>query len=148
MKLPRLLLTGLLGLTWTLPILADDAPEVDEEFEQKICVDARRVLSFDGLTDQHVFIEERARIYYLMTMRGYCPGLHDAEAIIIRDTMSRVCSGEFGEVYYRDFALGRRSCRIDTIERVQNKDEARAIIAERKEHDRYERAQEDDDKDE
>jgi hypothetical protein len=56
--------------------------------------------------------------------------------IAIKDSTNRVCSDGFGEIAYRDrMGGGRRleSCRIDTIERVESKDDAKAIVAARKE---------------
>ena len=43
---------------------------------------------------------------------------------------SRVCSDGFGEIIYRDRMGGRRmeSCRIGTIERVESRDDAEAIV--------------------
>ena len=108
----------------------------DSAPEDEVCFNRRNVRSFDGLSDEHVFIEERRKEYFLLTMRNRCSGLRYAQAIGIKDTLSRICSNGFGEIIYRD--AGRpRSCRIGTIERVENKDEARALIAERKEFEKH-----------
>lgn len=145
MGLCRVSIVSLLLLTLAAPVRADVAPDADETSEQKICINSNRVRNFDGLSDQHVFIEEGGGNYYLLTMRGRCSGLRNAQVILIKETMSRVCSRGFGEVIYKDFGMGRRSCRIDTIERVENKDEARAMIAEREEHAQREKVDKQDD---
>ena len=99
--------------------------------DEKVCISSNLVRNFDGLDDRHVFVEERTKNYYLLTMRHRCNGLRNANAIGLKDTTSRICSGGFGEVVFRERGIGPNKCRIETIERVENKDEARAIIAER-----------------
>lgn len=119
--------------------------ETDESaVEEKVCFNRRQVRSFDGLSDEHVFIEQSGKEYFLLTMRNRCTGLRDAHGIGIKDTMSRICSNGFGEIVYRDFSRRLATCRIGTVERVENKDEAKALIAEREE---YEKHKKDKDKD-
>ena len=108
--------------------LADE--HAPEESEEKVCISSNLVRNFDGLTDQHVFVEERSKQYYLLTMRHRCTGLRNAQAIGLKDATSRICSGGFGEVVLRERGIGPNRCRIEMIERVENKDEARAIIDE------------------
>jgi len=125
-------IASLLILSIAAPALADEhEQEVAEETEEKICISSNLVRNFDGLDDQHVFVEERSKQYYLLTMRHRCNGLRHAQAIGLKDTTSRICSGGFGEVVFRERGIGPNTCRIEMIERVENKDEARAIIAER-----------------
>ncbi len=64
-------------------------------------------------------------------MRNQCHNLRESMGIAIKDATSRVCSDGFGEIVYRDRMGGRRleSCRIEAIERVEDKDEAKAIVA-------------------
>jgi hypothetical protein len=113
----------------------DEAPE-GEDSEERICLNVRAIRSFDALTDEYVFVQEGNSKYYLFTMRNRCHNLSDAMGIAIKDSMNRVCSNGFGEIVYRDrMGGGRRleSCRIDTIERVESKDDAKAIVAARTE---------------
>ena len=64
-------------------------------------------------------------------MQRKCFGLRDAYGIGIKDTMSRVCSRSFGEVVYRDRGKRLQSCRIDIIEAVASKDDAKGLVADR-----------------
>ena len=77
-------------------------------------------------------------------MRRYCSGLEDAGTIAFKDTLNRICSDGFGEVIYSGRGRNDR-CRIDTVERVQSKDEAKALVAERED---YEKRRKDKKKDE
>ena len=112
-----------------VPAVADE--HASEEAAEKVCIKSDLVRNFDALDDQHVFIQERSRNYYLLTMRNRCAGLRHAQVIALSDTTSRICSGGFGELYFRESGIGRLNCRIDTIEPVENKDEAHAIVDER-----------------
>ncbi len=122
---------AVLGL-FAAPALADEHGA--ENAEEKICIQSNRIRNFDGLDDQHVFVEQRTKEYFLLTMRYRCTGLRNAQAIGLKDVTSRICSGGFGEIVYRERGIGPNRCRIETIERVENKDEARAIIAEREQY--------------
>jgi hypothetical protein len=115
---------------------ADDAQA--DKAEERVCFNNRQVRSFDSLNDRYVFVEAGGSKNYLLTMRNHCSGLANAHNIAIRDTTSRVCDNGFAEIIYRD--LGRvQRCRIGSIERVQNKDAARALVAERDEYEKQRR---------
>ncbi len=116
----------------------------EEAAAEKVCFNRTRVRGFDGLTDEHVFIEQSGKEYFLLTMRTRCSGLRHAHGIGIKDTMSRICSDGFGEIIFRDMGRPQR-CRIGAIERVENKDEAKALIAEREEQRKYKKEEDKDD---
>ncbi len=108
----------------------DDADE--EEAVQKVCVNKRTINSFAAIDDEHVYIKASSNKHFLFTMQRRCSGLRHANGIGIKDTMSQVCSKGFGEIVYRD--MGRmQSCRIDTIESVASKDDAKGLVKDRKE---------------
>lgn len=131
------ILFGAILLAPDTPCRAEDNAAEDRTAEEpEVCFSRRSVRNFDALSDEHVFIEERRKEYFLLTMRNRCHGLRYAQGIGINDTMSRICSDGFGEIIYRDGGRMQR-CRIGTIERVQNKDEAKATIAERKEYEKH-----------
>ncbi len=110
---------------------ADEDADV-EEAVQKVCVNKRSINSFDAIDDEHVYINATGNKHYLFTMQRRCFGLRSAMGIGIKDTMSSVCSKGFGEIVYRD--AGRaQSCRIDTIESVASKDDAKGLVKDRKE---------------
>ena len=137
----RLLLLGTWILTATCA-LADEHEDTDaasaeeSSAEERVCFNRRQVSSFDGLSDRHVYIREGARNYYLLTTRNRCSGLRHANGIGIKDTMSRICDGGFGEIMFRDMGRVQR-CRIQTVERVENKDAAKALVAERENHEKH-----------
>jgi hypothetical protein len=110
---------------------AEDATESAEAVE-KVCVNKRNISSFDAIDDQHIYIKASGQRHFLFTMRNRCFGLRNANTIGIKETMSRVCSNGFGEVIYRDMGRSLQSCYIGTIEAVANKDDARGLIADRK----------------
>ncbi len=113
---------------------ADEAEGEAEEEEavERICVNKRSVNSFDPIDDQHVYIKAPGNKYYLFTMQRKCFGLRNAYGIAVKDTMSRVCSKGFGEIVYRGTGQRLESCRIDTIEAVAGKDDARGLVEDRK----------------
>ena len=112
---------------------ANDAVEdaAEEEAVEKVCVSKRNINSFDTIDDRHLYIKATGNRHYLFTMWSRCMGLRNAYGIGIKDTMSRVCSGGFGEVVYRDFSR-LQSCKIDTIEPVSSKDDAKGLVEDRK----------------
>jgi hypothetical protein len=122
----------------------DAAAEAADESkaEERVCFNRRQVNSFDGLSDRHVYIKEGTNNYYLLTMRNRCTGLRDANGIAIKDTMSRICANSFAEIMFRDMGRVQR-CRIGDIERVENKDEAKALVAERENHEKHEKKDKD-----
>jgi len=98
--------------------------------ESKTCINTRLVRGFDTLSDKHLYVEERSNKYFLLTLRSRCFNLESAHAIAFTDSMNFVCSKGFGQVSYRDRLSGRfETCSIDTIEAVESKAHAEAIIA-------------------
>jgi len=118
------------------PVLAEDektksTEETAEEATAKVCVNARTIRSFDGLSDNYLFVEESRNTYFLMAMKQRCSGLRDAAGIAFKNPTSQICSDEFGEITFRDRGMGARTCRIGKIEPVESKDQAKALIEER-----------------
>jgi hypothetical protein len=130
---PGIFLSGLFGLLICSLAMAEEkkAAEV-EKSSANVCVNSRTIRNFDAITDEHIYVEESGKKYYLFTMKNRCPGLRYSFTIAIKDTTSRVCSKAFGEVVYKDRGQRLMSCRIDTIETVESKEEARALVEQRK----------------
>ena len=132
MSIKRAILLGLLlALVGQVATAQDEAVEA-EESDERVCVNTRTVRSFDAITDQYVYVKEGSNKHYLFTMRTRCHNLRDAMGIAFKESVgSRVCADGFGEIVYRDRISGRRleSCSIDTIERVESKEDAEAIVA-------------------
>jgi hypothetical protein len=111
-----------------------DEPAADESSE-RVCVNARSIRNFDAFTDKYMYVQEGSSKHYLFTMRNNCRSLRNANGIAIKDVTGRVCADGFGEVVYRDRMSSQRlaTCRIENIERVESKDDAKAIVEARKE---------------
>lgn len=100
----------------------------DSDSGPRECVNVRTIRSFDGLTDQHVFVDARSSGLYLFTMRNRCNGLRNAFGITIKNVTSQICPDSFAEIVYEDLGRRLQTCRIDKIRRVESKDDARAIV--------------------
>ena len=114
------------------PFVSAQEEEGGEKQSSNVCVNSRTIRNFDAFTDEHIYVEDRGDTHYLFTMRGRCFGLRNSLGIAIKDTTSRVCSKSFGEVVYRDNRNQTTSCRIDTIEAVESKDDAKALVEQRR----------------
>ncbi len=133
MNIHRTCLSGLFALLICPLVMAQEAEvEEVEKGDANVCVNSRTIRNFDAFTDEHIYVEESGKKYYLFTMKNRCPGLSYSFTIAIKDTTSRVCSKAFGEVVYKDRGRRLMSCRIDTIETVESKDEAIALVEQRK----------------
>jgi hypothetical protein len=134
MKVWITILLGLLLLVCSpLALSQEEAEEAEEEeVAERVCVNRRSINSFDAIDDQHIYIKASGNNHYLFTMQRKCFGLRSAYGIAVKDTMSRVCSKGFGEIVYRGTGQRLESCRIDTIEAVAGKDDARGLVEDRK----------------
>ncbi len=144
MKVWITILPGLLLLVCSpLALSQEDAEEAEEEeVTDRVCVNKRSINSFDAIDDQHVYIKATGNKHYLFTMQRKCFDLRGAYGIAVKDTMSRVCSKGFGEIAYRGRGQRLESCRIDTIEAVSGKDNARGLVEDRKAEKQEEKADE------
>lgn len=133
-----LLFTLFLISTSPLAFAEDETDQPENDENERVCINSRQIDSFDGLSDKHVFVEERRNHFYLLTMKHRCTGLDHARMIGLKDATSRICSGRVGgEVIFRDMGSAVRKCFIDTIVQVENKDAARAIVDEEEQHDKH-----------
>ena len=108
----------------------DENPEGSAVDGEKICFDSARIRNFDGLNDDFLFVQINSNEMYLLKTRSICFGLRNARVIAFKDSPRRICSDDnFIEVLVRD--MGRTSsCRIEGLEPVDSKDQARAIVDE------------------
>jgi hypothetical protein len=127
-----------MGVSCAFAEEADDDDDAEEATE-RVCVNKRNINSFDAIDDEHVYIKATGNKHFLFTMRHHCFGLRNAQGIGIKDTMSSVCSGSFGEIVYRDMGRRLESCGIDTIERVASRDDAKGLVEDRKQLKREEK---------
>lgn len=119
------LLLSLAACAATEPV---DSPATGDENTARECVNVRTIRSFDGLTDQHVYVDARSSGLFLFTMRNRCNGLRNAFGITIKNVTSQICPDGFAEIVYEDLGRRLQTCRIDKILRVESKDDARAIV--------------------
>mgnify|MGYP001824854983 FL=1 len=124
-----LVLTVTLLAVSPLAVSQDEGEEIADE-EEAVCINTNMVRSFDAFNDNYVYVRQGANQHFLLTMRNRCTGLRYAQGIAFKDTTSRICSDRFGEIVYRDrsMARGLQSCRIGKIERVESRDEAKALV--------------------
>jgi hypothetical protein len=138
-KMKVLLLLSLVASPLAIAQDQSDEAAQEDDGEERVCIYSRNVRTFDAIDDQHIYVREGSDKHYLLTMKNRCFNLRSALGIAFKDTSSRTCSDGFGEIVYRDRmgGPGRRqeSCRIGTIERVESKDDAEAIVDARKEAD-------------
>ena len=108
------------------------APQIGfaEDESEVLCFNSDRIRNFDGLSDNYLYIEIKSTEMYLMSMQHQCFGLKSAQVFAFKDTMRRVCSNDsFTEIVVND--IGATTCRIDTFEKVESKEAAKALVAER-----------------
>jgi len=96
------------------------------------CFNIRQITSWDAIDRDHVYLKEAGNSHYLVTLFASCPGLRSANAIALSNQMGRMCPKDFGRITYRDAGM-RSSCRIDNIEKVEDKDAAVSMVEARKE---------------
>jgi Family of unknown function (DUF6491) len=93
------------------------------------CFQIRQVSGYDVIDDRHLFIQGSSKKdRFLLTMLTHCPGVRSAQSLALSNELSRLCADDFGSVTYRDFGQPRK-CRIDNIERVGSKEEAKETVA-------------------
>jgi hypothetical protein len=87
------------------------------------CFNIRQISSWSAIDRDHVYLKEGVNNHYLVTLFSSCPGLRNANAIALSNSMGRMCPNDFGRITFRDAGM-RSSCRIDDIEKVESKDAA------------------------
>ena len=96
------------------------------------CFNIQSISSWSTLDDKHLYVKGvGAANHYLLTMFSRCPGIRSAQVLAFSNQTNRLCSNDFGRVTYRDGSTPY-SCRINDIERVNSRDEAKAIAEARK----------------
>lgn len=121
----------------TLPFLGscagtDGSGATAEDRSGPECLSDYDIRSFNAIDDEFVYVEGRSDSHYLFTMSRGCVGLRSASFIGIPDSPGRICSNSYDNIFYRDIARGRSSCRILDIERVSSRGEAKELANARK----------------
>ncbi len=106
-----------------------------EASADRTCFNIRKITSWSSIDNKHLYIEGiGSDSKYLFTMFSSCYGIEFSQVIALSNSMSRLCSNDFGRVTYRDGSR-RMSCNIDNIEQVASKADAKGIVEARGEKD-------------
>lgn len=98
-----------------------------QESEDRECFNIRTISSWSALNDKHLYVKGIGSAnHFLLTMFTKCPGIRYAQALAFSNHSSQLCSNSFGDVTYKDGGIPRK-CRIDNIERVNSRDEAKEL---------------------
>jgi hypothetical protein len=101
----------------------------EESADDETCFDISRVQDISVLSDQHVYVRTIGGNHYLLTMEQTCDNLQRSalsEGVRVQPYGRRVCPNDGSHLIYNWF--GRESvCPIQTIDAVEDRQEARAI---------------------
>ncbi len=134
MTLPqtRLLLASLALLTITGIALADDEKKLEREAKKEnACITIRSRMYLQAVGNDFVYVES-ASDRFLMTMARSCPGLERGFNIRFKTNRRRVCSNSRAALEYEDLQITMPACRIRVIDKVENWQEAQALMIEKK----------------
>jgi hypothetical protein len=95
---------------------------------EKVCVRIDQIHSFNGLDDNHVYVNVGANKHYLFTTDDACFGLKFARSIRIAEALTRVCGDGSSFLAFNHAGAGTVRCRIMKIEPVEDEAAARAMI--------------------
>ncbi len=96
------------------------------------CFSVRRVRNFSPLSNGALYVDGGGSNHFLLTMDRNCFGLRSAEEIAIDNHMDRVCSNSQARITYRGVGRSLESCRIRTVEAVEDRAAARTIAEARR----------------
>lgn len=96
------------------------------------CFSVRRVRDFSPLSDKALYVDGGGSNHFLLTMNPGCLGLRSADGIVIDNHTDRVCSNSQARVTYRGIGRSLESCRIRTVEAVEDRAAARTIAEARR----------------
>ena len=131
MKTQLLTVTAILiGLLAGGAVFAQEE-DVVEKASADDCFQIRRIDSWSSIDNTHILVRASRDEQYLLTLRSSCRGISRARGIALSNHMGRLCPGDFGRVTFRSAGMNER-CRIENVERVQDKDEAEALVESRK----------------
>ena len=96
------------------------------------CFSVRRVRKFSPLSNRALYIDGGGSNHVLLTRDRNCFSLRSAEDIAIDNHTDRVCSRSQARGTYRGVGRSLESCRIRTVEAVENRAAARTIAEARR----------------
>jgi len=96
------------------------------------CFNIQTINNWSVLDNKHLYIKASgADNHFLLTMFASCHGIRSAQVLAFSNHTNRICSNDFGSVTYRDAGMPQR-CRINNIERVSSRDEAKQLVEAKK----------------
>jgi hypothetical protein len=117
----------------------DDTPTADSDAvapsaASDDCFSIRQSRTMSALHDRYIYLESGGQSF-LLQMGGTCPGLRNAGGIRMNPRFpDRVCSSEFYAIRYRPFGTSpETNCLVLAVKAVENREEAKALVAERTE---------------
>ena len=141
---------SLVIISMVVPVYAQDSVEIEEEVvvsesevkevvldpsaprsTRSACFSVRRINSFSAFHDEYIYIQDRGSRNYLLTMHRGCFGLRSARDIAIQNHTDRVCSNSQAVVSYRGPGARLEKCFIRTVEAVEDRAAARALVESR-----------------
>ena len=134
MTLPQawLLLASLALLSLSGHTLADDEKKLEREAKKEnACIPIRPRMYLQAVGNDFVYVES-ASDRFLMTMARSCPGLERGYNIRFKTKKRRVCSNSRAALAYEDLQITMPACRIRVIDKVENWQEAQALMIEKK----------------
>ncbi|MDJ0758568.1 MAG: DUF6491 family protein [Woeseiaceae bacterium] len=128
----RFLLPSLALLTMTAPAFADDEKKLESEAKKaNACIPVRPRMYFQSIGNDFVYVES-ASDRFLMTMARSCPGLERGYNIRFKTKKRRVCSNSRAALEYEDLQITMPACRIRVIDKVEDWQDAQALMLEKK----------------
>ena len=126
-----LLLPSLALLMMTGVASADDEKKLETEAKKEnACIPVRPRMYFQAVGNEFVYVES-ASDRFLMTMERGCRGLERGYNIRFKTRKRRVCSNSRASLEYEDLQITMPACRIRVIDRVENWQEAQALMVEK-----------------
>ena len=141
---------SLVIISMVVPVYSQDSVEIEEEtvvseseVEEVVldpsiprpirsaCFSVRRINSFSAFHDEYVYIQDRGRQHYLLTMHRGCFGLRSARDIAIQNHADRVCSNSQAGISYRGPGGRLEKCFIRAVEAVEDRAAARSLVESR-----------------
>lgn len=101
--------------------------------ERKVFLWLNNIDGWNAIDDEHIVLYGGVKEAALVTTFGACPGLSYAEKIAVKAPLRYVDKSALGTIFYDTPGYTNRRCQFDTVEAVKDLQEAKALVAARKE---------------
>ena len=119
-----------LSLLATVALADDEKKLEDEAKKENACITIRSRMYLQAVGNDFVYVESGSD-KFLMTLMRSCPGLERGYNIRFQGKRRRVCSNNRAALEYFDKNIEMPACRIRVIDRVENWQEAQALMIEK-----------------